>query len=88
MILLTIIWSEILKRVDQTRQTLQKQELDLFDATNELQALSMFLCEKMSYFDDYKAKTLKLAMRFFIAMRGSENVLCFHLKTETQTMNK
>ncbi|GFS81993.1 dimer_Tnp_hAT domain-containing protein [Trichonephila clavipes] len=50
--LLTIIWDEILQRVDKNSEILQKEELDLLCATKELQSLSLFLSEKISNFDD------------------------------------
>lgn len=59
--LLTVIWDEILQRVDKTSETLQKEELDLLGATVELQTLSLFLHEKRNNFHDYEAKALQLA---------------------------
>lgn len=59
--LLTVIWYEILQRVNKTSETLQKDELDLLGATKELQTLSMFLSEKRSSFDDFEDQALQLA---------------------------
>jgi hypothetical protein len=59
--LLTVIWDEILERVDKTSKTLQNQDLDLFGATKELETLSSFLSEKRDLFDDFESKALKLA---------------------------
>ncbi|GFW91945.1 dimer_Tnp_hAT domain-containing protein [Trichonephila clavipes] len=39
-ILLTVIWNEILQRVDKTSEIVQREELGLFCATKELQTLS------------------------------------------------
>ncbi|GFR25417.1 dimer_Tnp_hAT domain-containing protein [Trichonephila clavata] len=59
--LLTVIWDEILQRLDKTNEILQREELDLLCATKELQTLSLFLFEKRSNFYDYEARALQLA---------------------------
>ncbi|GFR19299.1 dimer_Tnp_hAT domain-containing protein [Trichonephila clavata] len=59
--LFTVIWDEILQRVDKTSEILQREELDLLCATKVLQTLSLFLSEKRSNFDDYEARALQLA---------------------------
>lgn len=48
--LLTVIWDEILERVDKTRKTLQNQDLDLFGATKEFETLSSFWVKREIYF--------------------------------------
>ncbi|GFR22166.1 dimer_Tnp_hAT domain-containing protein [Trichonephila clavata] len=58
--LLTVIWDEILQRVDKTSEILQREELDLLCATKEFLTLSLFLSEKRPNFDDYEARALQL----------------------------
>lgn len=41
--LITVLWNEILQRVDKTSNNLQKEDLDLLGANRELQTLSTFL---------------------------------------------
>ncbi|GFR09928.1 dimer_Tnp_hAT domain-containing protein [Trichonephila clavata] len=59
--LLTVIWDEILQRVDKTREILQREELDLLCATKVLQTLSLFLSKKRSKFDYYDARAIQLS---------------------------
>lgn len=58
--LLALFWNDILQRIDKTSNNLQKEELDLLDATKELETLERFLESKRDSFDEYEKKALTL----------------------------
>lgn len=57
---LTLLWNDLLQRIDKTSETLQKEELDLLKAIKYLQALQTFLEEKRNTFDEYENAATKL----------------------------
>lgn len=57
---LTVLWNDLLMRIDKVSSNLQKKQLDFLAAVKQLQTLNMFLEEKRDNFDHYENEATKM----------------------------